>query len=148
MSAQSEEVRRRKALSRCLSSSPNYIYILAAKAINGHCKNSSLKIEFYNMALKSVFVRAIIAVMKHKDQKQVGEERVYFAYDFMALFIPEGSQGRNSNGAETWKQELKYKLWRSAAYFTGLLLSAFRIEPPALGGTTHSGLDCPMSVTG
>jgi hypothetical protein len=29
-----------------------------------------------------------------------------------------------------------------------LLLSAFRIEPPALGGTTHSGLDCPMSVTG
>ena len=38
-----------------------------------------------------------IAVMKHCDQKQVGEESVYLAYTSTALFITEGSQDRNSN---------------------------------------------------
>ena len=35
------------------------------------------------------------AGMKHHDQKQVGEERVYLAYASTLEFITEGSQDRN-----------------------------------------------------
>ena len=38
--------------------------------------------------------------------KQVGEERVCLAYTSTILFIREGSQGRNSNRAGIWRQEL------------------------------------------
>jgi hypothetical protein len=41
-------------------------------------------------------------MMKHHEQKQVEEGRVYVAY----TSIIEGSQHRNSNRAETWRQEL------------------------------------------
>ena len=41
-----------------------------------------------------------MAVMKHHDQKQVGEERVYSVYTSTAQFIIEGSQGRNPKGQE------------------------------------------------
>lgn len=34
-----------------------------------------------------------IDVMKHHDQKQFGEGRIYSAYTSTALFITEGSQG-------------------------------------------------------
>jgi hypothetical protein len=55
---------------------------------------------------RCVLVRVSIAAMKHHDQKQVREERVYLAYIFIALFIIKGSQDRNSNRAGTWSQEL------------------------------------------
>jgi hypothetical protein len=50
------------------------------------------------MALSSgsVLVRVSIAVMKHHDPKQVGEERAYLAYTSTSLFIIKGSQDQNS----------------------------------------------------
>lgn len=39
----------------------------------------------------SVLVEVAVAVMKHHDPKQVGEDRVYSAY----ISITEGSQDRN-----------------------------------------------------
>ena len=45
----------------------------------------------------SVLVRVVIAVVKHHDQNQVREERVYLACMSILLFIIEGSQYRNSN---------------------------------------------------
>lgn len=44
----------------------------------------------------TVFVRVNIAVMKHHDEKQLGEER---AYIFTWLFTTEGKQDRNSHRA-------------------------------------------------
>jgi hypothetical protein len=55
------------------------------------------------------FSYGFIAVMKHHDHKQVGEERVYLAYTFTALFITEGSQDRNSHRVGTWRQKLMQK---------------------------------------
>jgi hypothetical protein len=54
--------------------------------------------------------------MKHHDQKQVGEERVYLAYTATLLFITKGIQDRNSNRVRSWRQELMQKLWRGIVY--------------------------------
>jgi hypothetical protein len=46
-------------------------------------------------------LRVSIAVIKHPNQKQVGEERVNLAYTSMWQPISEGSQDRSSNRAGT-----------------------------------------------
>jgi hypothetical protein len=66
-------------------------------------------------------LRVTIAVMKHHDQKQPGEERVCLAYSPISLFTTEGRQDRNSNRAETWRQRLMQKPWQRAAYWFALL---------------------------
>jgi len=48
-------------------------------------------------------------------KKQVGV-RVYLAYTSTLLFIIEGSEGRKSKEAGTWKQQLMQKPTRSDAY--------------------------------
>jgi hypothetical protein len=55
--------------------------------------------------------------MKHQNQKQLGEEGVYLAYNSTSLFTTEGRQGRNSNRAGTWRLELMQKPWRGAVYW-------------------------------
>ena len=54
--------------------------------------------------------------MKHGAPKHLGEEKVYLAYASTPQFIIEGSQGRNSSRAGTWRQELMQRPWRGAAY--------------------------------
>jgi hypothetical protein len=54
-------------------------------------------------------------------KKQLVEEGVYLTYTATALFIIEGSQDRNSSGAETWRQELVQRPWRGAAYWLSLM---------------------------
>jgi hypothetical protein len=39
--------------------------------------------------LFSLLVWATIAMMKHHDEMQVGEERVYLAYTFTSIFLEE-----------------------------------------------------------
>ena len=51
-----------------------------------------------------VLCRIPIAVMKHHDQNQLGEERVYSAYTSAALFLTGGSQDRNWSKAD-WNVE-------------------------------------------
>ena len=58
-----------------------------------------------------------ISVMKHHDQKQLGEERVYLTYSSTSLFIIERSQDRSSHKEGTWTQELMQRPWRGAAYW-------------------------------
>jgi len=41
----------------------------------------------------------IIAVMKHHDQRQLGEERDYFTHNSMYQFIIRSSKGRNLSRA-------------------------------------------------
>ena len=79
---------------------------------------SALSIE----SLANVLVRVSIAVMKHCDQRHLGEKSVYLAYTFRSLFIMGGSQDRSSNRAETWRQELMQRLWRDVASWLVLLV--------------------------
>ena len=47
----------------------------------GYTEHSNLEIDFTDYIYIYIFlVRVIITVMKHDDQKQVGEKRVYLAY--------------------------------------------------------------------
>jgi hypothetical protein len=55
---------------------------------------------------KALGVRVSTALMKHYNQKQVGEERVYSAYTSILLLITRGIQDKNSNEARTWRVEL------------------------------------------
>jgi hypothetical protein len=89
-------------------------------------------------------LRVTIAGMKHHDQKGVGEEKAYSAYTSISLFIIEGSQGRNSNGAGAWRQELMLRPWRNAAYWLAPhgLLGCFLIELRA----TSPGMAPPTVV--
>ena len=48
-----------------------------------------------------------ITVIKHHEQKQFGEERVYLAYRLSSI---QGSQGRNS------RQELEQELQKNSVY--------------------------------
>lgn len=91
-----------------------------------------------------VLVRVSIAMMKHHDQKQIGEEMVYLAYTSTPQFITKGSQSRNSHREGTWSQELLQKPWR--VLLTDLLPMAcsacFLMEPritsPGMAPTTMS----------
>jgi hypothetical protein len=49
-------------------------------------------------------------------KRQVGEERGLFGLRFSISFI-EGSQGRNSHKAGTWRQELMQRPWRDVVYW-------------------------------
>lgn len=72
------------------------------------------------------------AVTKHHQHSNLGEKRVYLAHSFTSLFIIEGTQDRNSNRTETWRQELRLRSWRSEALWLashGLLsLFAYRTQ--------------------
>ena len=72
----------------------------------------ALGIKLKSLGCSCVLVKVTIALMKHHEQKQVVEEMVYWAY----RSISGGCQGRNSNKAGTWRQELMQRPWRGAAY--------------------------------
>jgi hypothetical protein len=60
-----------------------------------------------------------------------------------SIFITEGSQDRNLNRTETWRQELVQRTWRGATYWLaspGLLrLLSYRVEnTQPKDGTTHN----------
>lgn len=61
-----------------------------------------------------------MAMMKQHQQKQVWEEGLHLAWIFLSLFFIEGSQGRNSNRAGTWRQEVKQRpvdnIWSSLLF--------------------------------
>ena len=89
--------------------------------------------------------------MKHHDQKQVQDERVYLPYVSILLFISEGAWGRNSSRARTWRQELMRRPWTGAAYWLtphGLLsLLSYRPQDhQPRDGTTHNGLGSLQST--
>ena len=82
--------------------------------------------------LTSIVVRVTIAVMKHHDQKQPGEQALYFTHTSTSLFITEGSQDRNSNREVTWRQELIQRPGKSPTY--GL---ASQVQPAFLWNLGH-----------
>jgi hypothetical protein len=55
--------------------------------------------------------------MKHHDQTQLGDQRVYLAYTSTSLFIIERSQDRHSDKAEIWRQELLQTPQRDATFW-------------------------------
>ena len=71
----------------------------------------------YLSGKQNVLVRVSIPAQTLMTKKQVWEERVYSAYTSTLLFIPKGSQVRNSHRAGTWKQELMQRPWRDVAYW-------------------------------
>lgn len=59
--------------------------------------------------------------------------------------IVEGSQGKNSSVAGTWRRELKQRPWRNSTCCLAPC-GSFSPGPPAWSCTTHSGLAPPVSV--
>ena len=91
-------------------------------------------------------------MIKHHEQKQLGEERVYLVSTSRSLFIIRNHQDRNSNRAGTWRQELMQRPWRDTAYWLShhslLSLLSYRIQGHLpRNGTTHIGQDPPPSIT-
>jgi hypothetical protein len=83
-------------------------------------------------------VMVSIAIIKHCDQKQLGEERVYVGYASLLQF--KGSQGRISNRTGIWRQELKQRSWKNATYWLVLhVLHRTQFHQPR-DGTTDNGL--------
>ena len=66
---------------------------------------------------KNSLLRVSFAAMKCHDQKAGWKERIYLAYTSVSQFIIEGSQGRNSNRAGTWRQELIQRPWMRTAWW-------------------------------
>ena len=86
-----------------------------------------------------------IFVIKHHDQRLLGEERIYLGYISTVLFVGR-TQDRNLNRARTWRQELMQKPWRNDAYWLaslGLLsLFSYRTQDHwPRDGTIYNGLD-------
>ena len=90
-------------------------------------------------------VRAIIAVKKPHDQKQLVEERVYLAYNFISLLITIEIQDRNSNRTGTCRYELMQRPWKRSAYRldTHDLCTAWFLLTPM---TTIPGMGPPTKV--
>jgi hypothetical protein len=66
---------------------------------------------------KNSLLRVSFAAMKCHDQKAGWKERIYLAYTSVSEFIIEGNQGRNSNRAGTWRQELIQRPWMRTAWW-------------------------------
>jgi len=75
--------------------------------------------------------------MKHHDQKQLGEERAYFAQGSKEKEFIKSGEGRTSNRAGLWRQELMQKSWRGTAYWLAphdfIAYSHIEIGPPIQG---------------
>jgi hypothetical protein len=54
-------------------------------------------------------------MMKHCDQKKLGEKGAYLTFDSTSLFITKGIQDGNSNREGTWRWELMQRPQSSAA---------------------------------
>jgi hypothetical protein len=76
------------------------------------CENEKYLIGF-------VLVRFTIAMMKHHDKNASWGGDIYSAYDSISQFIIKRNQNRNSRRAETCKQELMQRPWRSMIYWLG-----------------------------
>jgi len=103
--------------------------------------------SFLNPHLLACFTMLLwvtITVMKHHDQKQIGEERVCLVYTSILPSITEGSQDRNPNKAGTWRQELRQRPWR--VLLTGLLSMACWIWCLIESKTTSPGME-PSTIS-
>lgn len=72
--------------------------------------------------------RFTVAMIKHQDQKQLGEQRVYFTHRSMQQFFIKSTEGRNSDmesGDDTEAMEECHLL----ANFPGLVQAAFLENP-------------------
>ena len=62
-----------------------------------------------------------IVVIKHYDQKQLGEERVFVLFLNLTTSrsypSTEGNKGKDSSRAGTWRRELMQKPWRDAVHW-------------------------------
>ena len=84
---------------------------------------------------RGLLARVLLRQSNTVTKMQVGEERVYLAYTSVLLFIIKGSQGKDSNRAGTWRQELMQRPWRSAAHglaFSACFLVVSRINNPGM----------------
>ena len=85
--------------------------------------------------------------MKPQDQKQLGEEKVYFAYTFISWSITEGNQDRSSNrcsnlevGADAEANEEGYLLLLACSSWLAQSVFYKTQDHQSKHGTTHNGM--------
>jgi hypothetical protein len=74
---------------------------------------------------------SFLSLMKHHGQKKLGEERIYFLYTSTSQ-----SNIVQELKAETWRQKLQLKPWRSAAHWNEplwLVLDKWSLGEQAIG---------------
>lgn len=100
-------------------------------------------------AASSVLLEVPIAVMKHHDNKQPGDEGVSFICTSTWLFIINWSHWGNSNRAETVSQELMQIPWSGLVLHGLLILSSSSQDHQPRGGhhTQWVGLSTPIVIT-
>jgi len=91
--------------------------------------------------IKTAIARVSIAVIKHHDQKQLGEERVYFSLHSPALNEVR-AEIHTGQGPVAGDPE---RAWRSAAYWIVLAHSCF-VMPPMIGKQEYTAQACPEAI--
>lgn len=59
-------------------------------------------VQFISNVTLSIIDLVSVAMIKHHDQRQLGDERVYFTYTSIK-FITEGNQGKHSKQGRNYK---------------------------------------------
>lgn len=112
-------------------------------------------VQFISNVTLSIIDLVSVAMIKHHDQRQLGDERVYFTYTSIK-FITEGNQGKHSKQGRNYKARvdaeareecclLVHSLWfaRLAVFFFDLLSYIHQNHQCQQSGTTHNGLGFP-----
>lgn len=78
----------------------------------------------------TVMVRVTIAVIKHHDQKELGEERGYITHSSIQHLVSRMTDSRKSSRAAAWRKEMRQTQYKYAAYFLlKTFLNCFLLEP-------------------
>jgi hypothetical protein len=109
-----------------------------------HCCHNPQKYLPCPIAAPNHLISILTAVVKHRDQSVLGEERVYFILHLKSPSLGEAMAG-------TWRQELLKRPWRNAAYWLAPLglpsLLSYRMQDHLpRSSITHNGLDPPPSI--
>lgn len=79
-------------------------------------------------------------MIKHNDQKQLGEERFYSIYTTLIQFIIEGNWGSHSKQGRNFKARGQGRVLITGSLLNGFLNLPSGLAPPTVGCAPHQSL--------